>query len=530
MLRARDQSFEIGPESALLRFMSVIGSSVGRELLHQLLAQPAFEWRFHGLKRLSTTNIDEGISRLRSHSLLSETENERLLLHPIVRDYFNEQLRAEAPETFRDLHEDLFEFFRRKTARRPDRTGELRPLYQALHSGYLAGHAETAFRDVFWERIRRGHQDYSTKILGNETSDAIALYGYLRSDCRPSTQEPLTLLRSALEQAMSRFWSIGWTDEAIRTAWMRFRMEREKGAVQAVVALSVFIEFLAQSGDLANAHGVALLKHQLAEQAKDTHLLVKSKSQLARVFHRRGLLGSALSMFLAAEELKTRDEPEAPLLHELDGLFFCELLLDLGEVEQSTKRMAQIIEQMGELRPEENVVKNLLLTRILLESGKPSDALVLIEETLVLSKEVSSRSLELQTLLMRATCHAELDSSHAQEDLKKVLLLSSSLNLKLIHSDARLLEAHVTHQRDPARSKAQLRELRTTLEDLDYRLKIPDLLMEESRLALLEHNKELAREFFQEASRLVESMPYRSREQKLKQLSQELRARSITPT
>ncbi|MCY1075975.1 AAA family ATPase [Archangium lansingense] len=522
LLQAHDQSFEAGPESALLRFMAVLGSTVRRELLHQLLEQPTFDWRFHGLKHLRTTDIDEGISRLRSHSLLTETEDERFLLHPIVRDYFREQLRAEAPEKYRVLHEYLFEFFRRKTARRPDKTGELLPLYQAFHSGYLGGRAEASFRDVFWERLRRGHQDYSTRILGNETSDAIALYGYLRNDCRPSEQEPLTLIRSALEQAMSRFWSIGWTDDAIRTAWIRFRLEREKGAIEAAAALSVLIEFLVQSGDLANAHGVALLKHQLAEQAKDAYLLVKSKSQLARVLHRRGLLESALSMFLSAEELNTRDEPEAPLLQELDGLFFCELLLDLGEVEQSTRRMARIIEQMGELRPEEDVVKNLLITRILLDSGKPSEALALLEEALVLSKEISSRPLELQTLLMRATCYAELGSSHVQEDLKKVLMLSSCLNLKLIHSDARLLEAHVTLQQDPARGKEQLRELRATLDDLDYRLKIPDLLMEEARLALLESDKELAREFFQEASRLVETMPCRSREQRLKNLSREL--------
>ena len=76
--------------------------------------------------------------------------------HPLVREYFAEQLRTTQPEAWRNAHSRLFDHLCASTEHRPDTLLGLQPLYQAVTHGCLAGRQPEAREKVYRDRILRG--------------------------------------------------------------------------------------------------------------------------------------------------------------------------------------------------------------------------------------------------------------------------------------------------------------------------------------------------------------------------------------
>lgn len=81
--------------------------------------------------------------------------------HPLLREYFANDLRGEQPEAWRAAHKRLYEHLTTTTADKPTPTlDDLQPLYQAVAHGCLAGMQQEAFGDVYiphpaWHRFGR---------------------------------------------------------------------------------------------------------------------------------------------------------------------------------------------------------------------------------------------------------------------------------------------------------------------------------------------------------------------------------------
>ena len=98
--------------------------------------------------------------------------------HPLMREYFAERLEDEDAKTkpdespFRLAHRRLYEHLCETTEDKPDATLEdLQPLYQAVAHGCRAGLQQAACDEVYFARIVRHGQHYSTKGLGAFGSD-----------------------------------------------------------------------------------------------------------------------------------------------------------------------------------------------------------------------------------------------------------------------------------------------------------------------------------------------------------------------
>jgi hypothetical protein len=92
--------------------------------------------------------------------------------HPLLREYFGQRLRDAQPEAWRTAHQRIYEHLCATTEDKPDATLEdLQPLYQAVAHGCHAGLQQDACDRVYFDRIGRGEEFYSTKILGAYGSD-----------------------------------------------------------------------------------------------------------------------------------------------------------------------------------------------------------------------------------------------------------------------------------------------------------------------------------------------------------------------
>src|SRR5262249_24022566 len=139
--------------------------------------------------------------------------------HPLLREYFAEQLRTYFFEAWRAGHRRLFEHLCRATGYQPTTLANLQPLYQAVVPGCLGElYGETRTK-VYRDRILRGTRRdgfYSMAKLGAIGADLTAVTCFfakpwtdLQPNLAPSSQVWL------LNQAAVRLWALGRLNEAI---------------------------------------------------------------------------------------------------------------------------------------------------------------------------------------------------------------------------------------------------------------------------------------------------------------------------
>ena len=121
------------------------------------------------------------MSRLREIGLIDAAPDGSIDAHPLIREYFGQQLRSRQPQAFQAAHGRLFDHLCQSTPHRPDTLDGLQPLYQAVGHGCLAGRQQETCDKVYVDRILRGTGDggnYSTFKLGAMGSDLGAVAAF----------------------------------------------------------------------------------------------------------------------------------------------------------------------------------------------------------------------------------------------------------------------------------------------------------------------------------------------------------------
>jgi Protein kinase domain/NACHT domain len=158
-----------GPELSVLRMLGLFDRPTDETVLGPLLKPPAIPGLTESLTDLSPTEWRTILARLRRARLLAgEDPHNRgqLDTHPLVREYFGEQLRSQRTVAWKECNERLFHYYRTLAPQLPETFSEMEPLFLAVICGCNAGLFREALNEVYLPRIQRGNAYFAANVLG----------------------------------------------------------------------------------------------------------------------------------------------------------------------------------------------------------------------------------------------------------------------------------------------------------------------------------------------------------------------------
>jgi tetratricopeptide (TPR) repeat protein len=144
-------------------------NEVSGHLAHELLKPPAIPGLTESLTNLSPTEWRTILARLRRARLLAGEDRHNpgyADTHPLVREYYGEQLRGQRSEAWKECNKRLFNYYRTLAPQLPDSFAEMEPLFLAVISGCNAGLFREALHEVYIPRIQRGNAHFAANVLG----------------------------------------------------------------------------------------------------------------------------------------------------------------------------------------------------------------------------------------------------------------------------------------------------------------------------------------------------------------------------
>jgi predicted ATPase len=157
------------PGLSVLRILGIFDRPTDEKALGVLLKSPAIPGLTESLIDLSPTEWRMILARLRRTRLLAAEDPhhpEQLDTHPLVREYFGDQLRNERPDAWRDCNRRLYNYYRTLATQLPDSFRDMEPLFLAVICGCQASLYREALHEVYIPRIQRGNAFFAAKVLG----------------------------------------------------------------------------------------------------------------------------------------------------------------------------------------------------------------------------------------------------------------------------------------------------------------------------------------------------------------------------
>ena len=253
--------------------------------------------------------------------------------HPLIREYFAEQLRTKHSEAFRAAHSRLFDHLCETTPHRPDGLTGLQPLYQAVTHGCLAGRQQEACEKVCIDRILRGNEKYSTFKLGAIGADLGAVAAFFDepwSRLSPNLSPPAQAW--LLNEAAFRLRALGRLTEAVEPmrVGLKMRIDQEVWDSAAIIA-SNLSELELTLGRMTESVSSGRRAIEFADKSQDAFHMMSKRTTAADALFQSGDRAAAAALFAEAERMEEKREPEFPLLYSLRGFQYCDLLLAPAE-------------------------------------------------------------------------------------------------------------------------------------------------------------------------------------------------------
>lgn len=354
VLRAFERRLDGSVEQAILDLMGLFEDSAAADALAALRAEPIISGLTDGLfwrRRLSGIRgllgrtepvpIDAeawraAVAGLRDCGFLNPADPEApdtLDTHPLIREYFSARLQERCPDAWRAGHRRLYEYFQAAPPIKPENLETLLPLYAAVAHGCRAGLQAEVFERVYWRRINRGNEFFSTEKLGAYGIDLAALADFFeRTWDQPATQLGPVDRALVLTGASLRLRTLGRLDEAMEAirAGRDLNIGRERWKSAAIQAGNLS-ELALLLGDVATAVRCAEQSVALADRAADAFQQMGQRVRLGDALHQAGRLNEAESMFREAEAMQEKRQPQFPLLYSVQGFLYCDLLLSQGQ-------------------------------------------------------------------------------------------------------------------------------------------------------------------------------------------------------
>jgi tetratricopeptide (TPR) repeat protein len=158
-----------GPELSVLRILGLFDRPADQTAIGVLLKPPAINGLTESLTGLSPTEWRTILAKLRRARLLAGEDPHSpgcLDTHPLIREFFGEQLRSQLTETWKECNRRLFHYYRMLAPRLPNSFKEMEPLFLAVICGCNADLLREALHEVYLPRIQRGNAYFAANVLG----------------------------------------------------------------------------------------------------------------------------------------------------------------------------------------------------------------------------------------------------------------------------------------------------------------------------------------------------------------------------
>jgi len=158
-----------GPELSVLRILGLFDRPADEKALGALLKSPAIPGLTESLTNLSPTEWRAILARLRRAKLLAGEDPHnpgQLDTHPLVREYFGEELRDRQADAWKECNRRLYHYYRTLAPQLPNSFREMEPLLLAVMCGCNAGLFREALHEVYIPRIQRGNAYFVANVLG----------------------------------------------------------------------------------------------------------------------------------------------------------------------------------------------------------------------------------------------------------------------------------------------------------------------------------------------------------------------------
>jgi tetratricopeptide (TPR) repeat protein len=158
-----------GPELAILRMLGLFDRPADEQTFGVLLKSPAIPGLTGSLTDVSPAEWQTILAKLRRTKLLAREDPHnpgQLDTHPLVREYFGEQLRSQQRDAWKECNKRLYHYYQTFAPQLPESFTEMEPLFSAVICGCNAGLYREALHEVYIPRIQRGDASYAANILG----------------------------------------------------------------------------------------------------------------------------------------------------------------------------------------------------------------------------------------------------------------------------------------------------------------------------------------------------------------------------
>jgi hypothetical protein len=161
--------FGEGPELSVLRMLGLFDRPADEKAIGALLKPPAIRGLTESLTELSPIEWRTILAKLRRARLLAGEDPHspgNLGTHPLVREYFGEQLRSQKTDAWKECNRRLYSHYRLIAPQLPSSFREMEPLLLAVVCGCNAGLFREALHEVYMPRIQRGNSSFAANVLG----------------------------------------------------------------------------------------------------------------------------------------------------------------------------------------------------------------------------------------------------------------------------------------------------------------------------------------------------------------------------
>jgi predicted ATPase len=158
-----------GPELSVLRMLGLFDRPADEKALGVLLKSPAIPGLTESLTDMRPTAWRTILAKLRRARLLVGEDPHKpghLDAHPLVREYFGEQLRDRQADAWKECNRRLYHCYRTLAPQLPNSFREMEPLFLAVICGCNAGLFREALHEIYIPRIQRGNAYFVANVLG----------------------------------------------------------------------------------------------------------------------------------------------------------------------------------------------------------------------------------------------------------------------------------------------------------------------------------------------------------------------------